>query len=52
MFEEMKRDLEKIVNDPFEKNAFDAFNILYWLESKIKNISVAEVMKKQLIVNS
>ncbi len=45
MFEDMKRDLEKIVNDPFEQNAFDAFNILYWLESKIKNISVAQVMK-------
>lgn len=52
MFIEMKRDLEKIINDPFEKNAFDAFNILYWLDSKIKNISVAEVMKKQLKVKS
>jgi hypothetical protein len=50
MFADMKRDLEKIVNDPFEQNAFDAFNILYWLESKIKNITVAEVMKS-LIVN-
>lgn len=52
MFEEMKRDLEKIADDPFEQNAFDAFNILYWLDSKIKNISVAEVMKKQLKVKS
>ena len=52
MFEDMKRDLEKIVNDPFEQNAFDAFNILYWLDSKIKNITVAQGMKKQLIVNS
>ncbi|HMS35484.1 MAG TPA: hypothetical protein PKC91_15490, partial [Ignavibacteria bacterium] len=50
MFKDMKRDLEKIVNDPFEQNAFDAFNILYWLESKVRKVSVAEVMKS-LIVN-
>lgn len=47
MFIDMKRDLEKIIQDPFEKNAFDAFNILYWLESKIKNKPVAEIMKRK-----
>lgn len=33
----MHRDLKAIQNDPFEENAFDAFNILTWLEKKIKN---------------
>lgn len=44
MFDEMKFDLKKIVNDPFEKNAFDTFNILYWLESKLKKIPVTDVI--------
>ena len=36
MLELMHRDLSKIQKDPFEQNAFDAFNIMYWLERKIK----------------
>lgn len=34
MLEFMYRDLTKIKDDPFESNAFDAFNILPWLERK------------------
>lgn len=36
MLEFMHRDLSAIFNDSFEKNAFDAFNLLPWLEGKIK----------------
>ena len=32
----MHRDLRAIKNDPFEENAFDAFDILPWLEGKIR----------------
>jgi hypothetical protein len=32
----MHRDLSAIFNDPFEENAFDAFNIITWLEGKIQ----------------
>ncbi|MCX7878165.1 MAG: hypothetical protein N2510_05915 [Ignavibacteria bacterium] len=35
MLEFMQMDLSKIRNDPNEENAFDAFNIMPWLESKI-----------------
>lgn len=35
MLEFMHRDLSAIFNDPYEKNAFDAFNMLPWLEEKI-----------------
>lgn len=35
MLEFMHRDLSAIKNDPFEENAFDAFNLLPWLEGKI-----------------
>lgn len=36
MLEFMHRDLIKIKDDSFESNAFDAFNILPWLERKIR----------------
>lgn len=36
MLEFMHRDLSAIKNDPFEENAFDAFDLLPWLERKIK----------------
>lgn len=35
MLEFMYRDLSAIFNDPFEKNAFDAFDMLPWLKGKI-----------------
>ena len=35
MLEFMHRDLSAIKNDPFEENAFDAFDILPWLQGKI-----------------
>ena len=37
MLEFMHRDLSAISNDPFEQNAFDAFNILPWLEKKLQS---------------
>lgn len=45
MFEEMKFELEKIKDDPYEQNAFDAFNIMYWLDSKIRKIPLLSAMK-------
>lgn len=39
MLELMHKDLSEIHNDPFEENAFDAFNPIPWLESHIKTIS-------------
>lgn len=36
MLELMHRDLSAIKSDPFEENAFDAFDLLPWLESRIK----------------
>jgi hypothetical protein len=35
MFDEMKSELELIYTDNFEKNGFDAFNMIPWLEKKI-----------------
>lgn len=45
MFREMTIELEAIRNDEYEKNAFDAFNIIPWLESRIKNVPIYDVIK-------
>ncbi len=45
MFAEMKDELVILYNDPYERNAFDAFNILYWLDSRIMNIPVLEAAR-------
>jgi len=47
MFAEMKNEIQNLLKDPFEKNALDAFNILYWLESKLENVSVQDAVKKK-----
>lgn len=46
MFGEMKFELDKIIDDNFEKNAFDAFNIIPWLESKIRKIPISQVLQE------
>lgn len=53
MFVEMNNELKNILNDPFEQNAFDAFNILTWLKSKIGNDSIFNIlrMEKELEIN-
>lgn len=47
MFGEMLHELKGIINDDFEKNAFDAFNIIPWLESKLKKIPMVRVLKEK-----
>lgn len=46
MFSEMKDELNKIIHDAYEKNAFDAFNLIPWLDSRIKKISVLRALKE------
>lgn len=48
MFREMKQELEEIFHDEYERNAFDAFNILPWLESRIRGISTIQVIKEKI----
>jgi len=46
MFKEMKDELNVLLKDPLEKHAFDAFNIIFWLDSKIKKIPMIEIIKE------
>ena len=52
MLREMKNELNAIINDAFEKNAFDAFNLIPWLDSRIRKIPVLHVLKEKVQVEN
>ena len=45
-FKELKKELIKISEDPFEKQTLDFFDFISWLESKIEKKSFAEMKKR------
>lgn len=47
MFLEMKSELEEIYHDEFEKNAFDAFDLMPWLESRIRKVPTIQVLRER-----
>jgi hypothetical protein len=46
---ELKSSLEKIFKDPVEENAARYFDFLGWLESKVNNISYAEMARRRAV---
>ncbi|MFT6808680.1 MAG: tetratricopeptide (TPR) repeat protein [Saprospiraceae bacterium] len=44
----LKKDLEKIEQDQFERRAFLYLDIISWLESKIENIPVGDVIRRKI----
>lgn len=47
-FVRFHKELLELANDPFEKEAFDFFDLISWLESKIENRPFATIMKEKL----
>ncbi|TAL58339.1 MAG: hypothetical protein EPN85_11810 [Bacteroidetes bacterium] len=48
-FQSLKERMEILAEDPFEKNAFEYFDLISWLDSKIQNRSFAEVVREKAI---
>jgi hypothetical protein len=48
LFAMTRNELLKIKDDPYEQNAFDAFNLIPWLDSKIENIPFVDAARKQI----
>ena len=46
-FTELKKDLEKLLPDKFQRRPLDDFEYIEWLESKITNRPFAEVIRKK-----
>ena len=47
LFIDLMNQFRKLEKDPFEKNAFEYFDFISWLESKIENRPFAEVLKEK-----
>ena len=43
-------EIEKILESPFEKRAQGLFDVLIWLESKTKSVSMAEIISGQKVL--
>ena len=51
-FVNLHKELKKYENDPYERRAFLYLDILSWLESKIENRPVGEIIReKSKIIN-
>jgi hypothetical protein len=47
-FRKLHKELSPLTKDQFEKKAFEEFDILSWLESKIEKKSFAEIVRKKI----
>ena len=47
-FKKIHARLQKFENHPYEKRAFLYLDILSWLESKIENISIGEIIRRKV----
>ena len=49
-FTELKKELEKLLPDKFQRRPLDDFEYIEWLESKIQNKPFAEIIREKLRV--
>jgi hypothetical protein len=48
LLKELKNELVKLLKDPFEKRAFEYFDLISWVESKIEGRNFAEIVKSNV----
>ena len=46
-FESLYNELKQYENDPYESRSFLYLDILSWLESKIKNVPIASIIRQK-----
>jgi exonuclease VII small subunit len=46
-YEKLRDELQVLVNDPFEKTAFEYFDYLSWVEGKIRQLPFRDVMEEK-----
>lgn len=46
-FKNLRTELLKLNNDPFEKEVFEHFDFISWLDSKIENRNFAEIVREK-----
>ena len=50
-FKKLQEELIRLSSDPFESRAFEYFDFISWLESKIENRPFAEIVKQKARMN-
>ena len=51
-FKKLYQELKQYENDPYERRAFLYLDILSWLESKIENRPIAEIIREKAILSN
>jgi len=46
-FEKLYEELKQYEDDPYERRSFLYLDILSWLESKIKNVPIAQIIREK-----
>jgi hypothetical protein len=49
LYEKLLYDINKISNDKFEKNALEHFDVISWINSKLQNKKMVEILKKKAV---
>ncbi len=49
LYEKLKYDINKISNDKFEKNILEQFDFISWIDSKLMNTAMLNVLKKKAV---
>lgn len=49
LYEKLKKDIERISDDKFEKNILEQFDIISWLNSKIEQTAMLSILKKKAV---
>jgi len=49
LYEKLKRDINKISDDKFEKNVLEQFDVISWIDSKILQTGMLNVLKKKVV---
>lgn len=49
LYEKLKNDIEKIADDKFEKNVLEQFDVISWINSKLQNTGMLNVLKKKAV---
>ena len=49
LYEKLRSDILKISNDKFEKNVLEYFDFISWIDSKILNTGMLNILKKKAV---
>jgi hypothetical protein len=49
LYNKLREDISKLQDDKFEKNILEQFDFVSWIDSKIMNTAMLNVLKKKAV---